>query len=259
MAGLSDARMASALRLTSYMGIPLEQKLESIADVLNRGSVIARRSAAEALAQLPGNDANQLVLRCLEDDDVGVQLGAIKQLRSRGIPDALALLARRLNHSDDRIRQAARDAMADLSFERYLATFEDMDEATRRKTGAVILHIDPNALETLRGHLEGKFRHHRVRAARAARVLDLVDQIRPTLLLLLADEDPFVRREAIESLALCADAGLIDQLYEIATTPRHELGVGAAEALEHLRRIARSREIQAAAQVAAEKLGLTRK
>ena len=255
LAALSPTRLSYALACVIRTAVPVETKLRVVTRALECCDGAARRVAAEALEKMPGPEADDLVLRCLEDEDAEVELAATRQIRARGIADAMAHLVRRLDHADERVRQAARESLSDLTFARYLSTFDEMDESTRRRTGLLILKVDPNALATLREHCgEARYRQHRIRAARAARLLEVVDQMRTEMISLLSDDDSFLRREAIEALATTTDPMLIDQLYEFAALPRHSLYQAAKQAIGQLERIARDPGVRAAARRAADTL-----
>ena len=101
-------------------GIPLSQKLATLAIVFHEGTPTARQTAAAALLPLMGTGANNLVMACLHDQDALVQLAAIQQIRLRNIPNALSILVAKLDHEDSRIRLAAQALLADeYTFEKY--------------------------------------------------------------------------------------------------------------------------------------------
>ena len=254
---LTESQQAAAVIFAVHTGVSVEQKVEIIALILDEGHRRARHSAACALAKVPGADASRLVLACLEDEDLEIELAATQQVRGRGLPNALGLLVARLDHSDARIQQAARDALSDYRFDRYLSIFDRLDESVRRSAGSIIWKIDPAAPETLRAELHNQaHRASRVRAAKVARMLDVVGQVVSEMVELLGDKDHMVRREAIESLATVDAPDLVGQLSRYAADREHHLREGARRAIDLLRSSARASEVRLAATAAAERLGI---
>lgn len=249
-------QQTAAVIFATHSGIPLTRKLELIAFILDEGTPVARQAAACALSQIPGADANQMIRACMDDDDPEVQLAATQQLRERGIANALGLLLRQLDHDDGRIRDAARRALSDYTLERYLGSFDSLDEGTKRALGSAILKIDTQARQTILGQLHSRQRRFVMRMSRILRTLGLTDDYLAEMLKLLADNDHLVRREIIESLSHSHQPDLVDRLVGMTADPL--LQVGATEAIDFLRRNAIDPEIRIAAQSAGEGIGLAR-
>lgn len=256
VARLSEDRQAAAVIFAIHSGVRLEVKLRLIAYLLDEGSTKARRAAACALAQLPGSDANQLVVACLDDEDPEVQLAVTPFLRERGLPNVMALLVKQLDRPDERIREAARSSLSDYTMERFLGSYDQMEDPTRKPLGAMILRIDGAARQTLAKGLATPQRQHRIRAARVIRQLGLAGDLIEPLVALLSDADKLVRREAIEALSPLPPDGVVERLVALASDPAPAGQAGAAEAIEHLRREARHPALRLALQQAAQRLGL---
>lgn len=252
---LTGEQQAAAVILATQCAIGIERKLELMAFLLDKGEPRARRAAACGLAHLPGADATQMIRACLDDEDPDVQLAATQQIRERGVANSLGLLLQKLEHADPRIRDAAREALSDYTFERYVGSFDSMDDSTRRAMGAAILKIDPGAKETLAAELRSGQRRARMRAAKITRVLGRADGYLDELIALLGDGDHLVRREVIETLATSPRQEIIERLGEAARRQGHNLQGGAAEAIDHLRRIAVDPDVRRRAQTKFEELG----
>lgn len=233
---LSDEQQVAAVIFAVHTGMPVEQKAAILAFFLDEGKTEARRAAACALGEIPGNDANQLITACLDDEDPLVVLAVVPFLRQRGLPHVMALLLKQLDHADERVREAARKALGDFSFERFIGSFDQMENASRKMLGKMMLRIDLKAPQKLRGELEARHRQHRLRATRIIRLLGLTRDFKSELMALLADRDRMVRREAIETLASEPDATLLDELRDIASRPTEDRRRGAEEALDYFRR-----------------------
>ncbi|MFO0946660.1 MAG: HEAT repeat domain-containing protein [Planctomycetota bacterium] len=254
---LSESRKTNAVILLTQSGLPIERKLEVLAFFLDEGEPSARRAAACALAQLPGADANNMVRACMDDDDPEVQLAATQQIRERGITNALAMLLKKLDHSDARIREAAHEALSDYTMERYIGVFEQLDDSTRKTMGSMILKIDKQSRQALLAQLHSQQRRLQMRAARIVRALGIGDDYVSELLVLLADKDHLVRREMIETLAHLQDPTFVQRLVEMTSSQEAQTQHGAYEAIDRLRRAASAPAVRDALHVAAANLGMT--
>lgn len=253
---VSPKEQAAALKFAMLCGIPAEQKLELVALLLDSTDSTARLAAAESLVHVPGSHANQLVLACLDDEEPAVQAAAARQLRDRNIPNALVILMAKLDSPEPRIQQAARLALSDYTFERFLGSYEDMDENARRVAGSLILKVDPNWRTALEREMTAPYGHHRKRATHIIRQLDITDRMIQSLVSMMADSDHMVRREAIETMLSASDPSFIEQLVDSASAPRDQRRHGAREAIERLARNSRVLEVRGVAQAAARRLGL---
>ena len=160
-----------------------------------------RRCAARALSTLTGEYAKAVVMRTLADDDGEVRAAAARQLRPRGIPDALGLLASFLDAPQPALREAARECLADITFQRFLEGFDEWDEQTRHSEGPLTLRVDPKFIGSLIAELLSSSRSHQRRALEITRLLNLGRHVEPTLAELARDEDQYVRLEAVRLLA----------------------------------------------------------
>lgn len=264
---LCPEHQRASVILAVHSGISVEAKLSLCAYLLDEGSPDGRRSAACGLSQIPGVDANSLIQTCLEDEDPEVQLAAIQMLRPRGIANAMGILLARLDDPDERIADAARQSLADYNFERYLASFDQMEDLSRRSMGRMILKIDRDAVEGLRRELSVSHRQHRLRAIRIVRILQLIDDYVPELIASLSDGDHLVRREIMETLLAASGANVVDLLADQAAMGS-AIGFSAAggstssmpqsslETLEYLRKAARDPAQRVRAQVALDRLAV---
>lgn len=243
---LPEPLQAAGVAFAMKTGVPLEQKLELAAWILDEGHRLARQITAHSLAELPGADASRLIQACLEDPDPEIQLAATLQLRRRGLPNSLALLIRQLDSEDDRIRAASQQSLSDYTMSRFLRIYEKLDDSARSAVGRAIVKIDPNSLSTLRAEMKASHRQQKTRAARIVRSLNLSDELAPELMVMLGDGDYMVRREAIESLAYVTQTKVVEVLAAYGQKG-HELSAGAANALEYLQRAARHPAVREAA------------
>jgi HEAT repeat protein len=211
---LDDADQHAVVRLLMASGVPRQQAMLTIEHLLSYGKPGGRREAARALAEFHGSEANALAMRVLRDPDPQVQANLVPQLRGRGIPGTLAVLLELMESPYDVVRRAAREALAEFSFKRYLVTFEMLDDEVRRSTGLLVKRIDPHTVPLLRNELKSPLRTRRLRGLAIARAIEAVEALEPVVIQLLKDEDHMVRAEAASAL------GLVDSPASLAALQR---------------------------------------
>ncbi len=200
---LSEPDQQAVVCLAVRSGMNRLEVFEVLKHVLQFGRVGARQDAAAALPDFGGADADQLALQGLDDPDPNVQALMARQLRGRRIPGAIARLIQFLDSPHPVIRDAARDSLQEFNFQRYLDSFELMDEDIRCSTGKLVLRVDPEALDRLADELKAPSRTRRLRALEMANTMRVVDRIESLVIELLGDEDHFIRAEAAETLQSC--------------------------------------------------------
>ncbi len=196
-------QQGAIVELAMASGIPRPQAFKVVEGLLKYGKPEGRRQAAAVLAKFNGVEANALALQALDDVDPIVQANIIRHLRRRRIPGVLARLVDLVDSPHDTVRYAVRESLGDFSFERYLNSFEMLDEDLQRNTGMLVKKIDPETLPLLKGELLSPIRSHRLRGLDVVRTIDLAEPLEDLIIALLQDEDHIVRSEAAATLALC--------------------------------------------------------
>jgi HEAT repeat protein len=181
-------------------GVPRVQAFAAVQFLLLHGKPLARRSAAEALNEFHGAEANALAVQAMEDDDPQVQANILIQLRGRGVVGALPRLLKLVDSPHAVIREAVRASLTEFSFPRFLAAFDMLDEEVRRSTGILVKKIDPQTVPGLRAELESPVRSRRLRALAVATAIDAVGSLEEMVAGLLEDRDASVRAEAARAL-----------------------------------------------------------
>lgn len=197
---LQDQEHAGALRFIVSSGIPRPVALEALVQTLGQGRAPCRRVAAALLAEFRGEEANAAALRAIEDEDPQVRATVAGQLRDRGVPGFLNILIGMLDSEFDDERQAAHQALAEFSFERYLASFDYWDEETRQRTGKLVKRVDLHASTLLREELLATSRTRRRRGLEMAAHLNLVSEVQDVIAAMAKDDDQFIRVEAVRIL-----------------------------------------------------------
>lgn len=198
---LPDAGQHAAVQVALASGMPRNEKLKLLAFLLEQGKPAGRRAAIGALAHFQGSDANGMTLAALDDDDPHVQAAAVGQLRERGLPGALGKLVQLLESPYGPVREAARGGLEEFQFDRYLASFDLLEEESRRSTGSLVKRVDPQAPRLVAAQLGSPSRASRLRALQMIAAMDFVERLEIELLASLEDEDHMVRAEAATTLA----------------------------------------------------------
>jgi hypothetical protein len=197
---LNGEEQRGAIHLIMASGMSRLRVFEVIDFLLTHGAAEARREAASALNEFRGEQACASVIRALEDDDPIVRAIAVRQLRERGTRGARATLLDLIDSPHEAVREAARESLAEFTFERFLATFRTLDDETLAETGQFVKRVDPLALEGLRNELKSPIRVRRFRAVQMAVAMTAVSDVEPLIIELLLDEDQVIRAATVEAL-----------------------------------------------------------
>ncbi len=198
---MDDVAQDAAVNLVVASGISRRKAFQFVKYMLRHGKPGGRRAAAVALEQFEGNEVGDLVAAALEDEDPYVQAAALRQLRQRGVVGALPVVIKMLDSPYAVVRQAARASLSEFTFERFLSSFDVLEEDVRRSTGRLVRKVDPSAAEKVVAELKSPVRTRRLRALAMMEAMELVDQLENDVAAMLDDRDHMVRAEAARLLA----------------------------------------------------------
>lgn len=233
---LDDQGQHAAVQIAMASGMKRLEVFDLLAYLLRAGKAGGRRAAAAALADYHGADANALALDALEDPDPRVQAQILSQLRQRGIPGALPRLIEMVDSPHEVVRAAVRGSLTELSFERYLNTFEMLNDEVRRSTGVLVKKIDPQTVPQLEREMSQLSRTRRLRAIEICEAIGAVEALETQLVGLLSADDHMIRAAAARVLSQCNSAAVGEAL-SIALQDRSVVVQEVAQ--ESLRQIAR--------------------
>ena len=183
--------------------LPRETLLKFLENMLHHGTDSGRLAACEALSSIQGDWPNRLVGEALDDTDPAIQTAAARLTRNRQISGSLPKLLMLLSSPHEATREAAREALHDLSFENFLSRFESLSDEARRSTGPLVSRVDLKAVPQLQHELTSESRSRRLRAMEMAEVMKLVPTLAMELIERLQDEDHLVRASAASTLQGC--------------------------------------------------------
>ncbi len=207
---------AHCIKLVANSGVKPDEFLDLVESILKQGEPAGRWAACEALASMPGDRGNQLVLNALDDFDANVQAAATRQIRDRHVPGAMGILMKQIDSSHEAVRLAASEALSEFSFANFLAGFEGLQDDARRTSGALVKKVDAKTVPSILAEMEVKSRKRRLRAVEISEVMEVVPQVVEGLLLLLEDEDHMVRAASADTLQFCPTAEVQEALRQAA-------------------------------------------
>ena len=234
LAARDEALEPIAQSALEVMGAPAEAAIDEVWRDLEGD---ARRAACGFFARASGARSGERLCEALDDADPAVRIAAATALAVRALPQAVPMLARRLE-------LAAADALRELSEEEIAAVTEALCQVTR-KGGA------DRVIDALRAALSGAAEP--VREA-VAHVLGRVGRAQDADLmeLLLKDASAPVRRAAVDALARLEPGGareslrmaIGDESPEVRAAVARALGGAAGrEALADLERLAADEDV----------------
>ncbi len=202
--------------------------------LLQQGQPEGRRASCDALAEFHDRYLDQLVVRTLNDPDPRVQAAAVRQLRHRGIHDAMERLVVLLDHHAPEVRDAARSSLAEFNFSRFRGAFDTMDDDTRQKIGHLVAKVDPTAVTRLAELLTSPSLSTKLRALEMVQAMDVADTVFERLAQLLDDPDVGVRADAAAVMGGCRRFEALQLLYQAEDDPSHSVREAASRSVEQI-------------------------
>jgi HEAT repeat protein len=141
--------------------------LSRITDELHSSEVETRRLALTELGDYPADEIRELLLKALEDDDLGARIEAARTVQRVGLGEAAQVLTRWLKAPEPEMRAVAASALARLSgasvTEALIALLGDSHVAVRAAAIEALRVLGtPQAAAALRERLESVDRAERV-------------------------------------------------------------------------------------------------
>jgi hypothetical protein len=215
-------------------GIDHDHKVEVQKWILLHGSVQGRLAAGQVLESAAPDCVRGILFDSLDSEEEDVQAWATSQLRTQGVPEALRLLIERLDSPLPAVREASRDELQSFNLELLLSIFEHLDPKVCLQTGMLIQKIDPDCHLKLVSELNHPIQRRRIRAARAARQLGLVNDVQASLVSMLSDPDSQVRRTAAEVLVDIPTAEVVAGLSALLNDASPRVREAAEQSLDEI-------------------------
>jgi hypothetical protein len=224
---LDGRTQAVAVDLAAASGLITDTLFELLSMVLRGGLAEGRRASCQALARFENETADALIRAALDDPDAGVQAAAVRQMRTRRVPDALQRLVRLLDAPAAEVRNAARTSLAEFNFIRYKSMFDLLDSEAARTTGRLVHKVDDTAIQKLQEELSSPAISARLRAIEMAIAMAATDDVEPHLIELANNENVVIRKEALLALGHSHRAETIRTLERAALDPNRTIADAA--------------------------------
>ena len=170
--------------------------------IFEYGKGEGRVTALSALSAFSGAEIDRLVWEASGDDDPLVQIEALMQLNAREIPGAAARMMQFIESPHEEVRDTIQKLLPNFRFNRFIQTFDQLDDDGRRKMFNVVRQLDKQTPAELTKMLNASEPMVRAKA------LLCIDYCREIVLLvedvlcniLAGDETPQLRCKAAELL-----------------------------------------------------------
>lgn len=202
--------------------------------LLKHRSAAMRAAAFGALEAARSPHVESAARELLADPSDDVKALAAAALARIGSHDLPQLLAPFVHSAHPRLASIALKVIAQASFDRYLRSFDRLDEATRQAAARAIAKIDASLLDRLHGELAALEPDRRLKALRIAGYAGAGDRLRPFLREVLADPDVKVRATAVKMLGILGGADGLHALIEALNDPDRRIRANAVEAFEEI-------------------------
>lgn len=232
LSDLNEHQQIAVVQILRHASLDKNDVFRVIEFLMIHGSKEVRRRAAEKLRDIRTPAADRLVSRYVEHEDPAIQSIMLSQLRDRNIPGAVAALVRALDSEHPQVQNAAQRSFPDIDIDRYLVSFDSMDDESQRSSGELMLKIDKNAIPKIESELSSGIRNRRLRAVHVVEVLGLIDQLCEAVAEVLDEDDYFVRLEAVRLLGRCRSSFSRRVLRDAMMDPSSKVRRAAEKALQ---------------------------
>ena len=170
--------------------------------IFENGNGEGRVSALSALAVFSGAVVDRLVWNASGDEDSRVQVEALTQLNAREIPGAASRIMQFVESPHEAVRETIPKLLPNFRFNRFIQTFDQLDDERRRRMFNVVRHLDKQTPTELTKMLNASEPMLRAKALLCVDYcLEIVPQLEGALCEILAhDEMPRLRSKAAEQL-----------------------------------------------------------
>ncbi|MGY8771445.1 MAG: HEAT repeat domain-containing protein, partial [Pirellulales bacterium] len=226
---LTDLQQVTAVQFVMECRIDQDQKYNVVKHLLIKGKGSGRLAAIEAMREFDSSEVNQLIAAAVRDEEQSVCAEALSQLRERGVPGSVKILLHYLESPYLIVMDAARKALSEFNFPKYLSSFDAMSEEVRQSSGLIVKKIDLETKYLLLEELKSNSHSRVIRACHVMHSMDMQQEMETPIIDLLGHDDFMVRAEAAELLGSCGTQESINSLRK-AMLDRHVRVQEAAEA-----------------------------
>lgn len=233
-ADLSAEEASAFIDFLDGVRIDAVDKAHYLGELRRHKSPAVRAEAFKALARGRDRDVDALALESLDDTDPAVQLAAAQLLVERKTPGLVSRFVKLVRSPNPELAKLALRVVAEESFQRYMATFNKLDEKTRESAARAISKLDPTILDRLAGEIESLDSERRLKAIKIVEYAGAEEKLRPVLMDLLHDPDVKVRATAIKTIQLSSSIEGMRVLIDALNDKDRRIRSNAIEAFEEI-------------------------
>lgn len=227
-----DELADQTIRFIDGLGADDNRKLEWLSAIVADGSPVQRSAALDRLSKWDDAEATEALKRLVDHPDPEVAGQAAAVLAPRKVPGLERVMAAKLNHPSERLRQVAAEQVAEAGFEKFWEQYSALQPEVQQFAARKLRRM----LDDLADRLSAKLAHaDPEQRLQAVRVIDLCDLVEPALDALLArgqDPDARVRSAMIKLLGRVRDAQAEQVVTAALADPDRRVRANAIEALE---------------------------
>ncbi len=198
------------------------------------GHAEVRARVLSALKELRSPLALEVARSGLGDASDEVKVAAVKVIAEAAPADKAKLLAPFIGSSHPELRAIAVREVSRESFDRYLRSFDRLDERTRELAARALAKIDATMLDRLVDEINSMEADRRLKALRIVNYVEAGEDLQPLLMELLNDRDTRVRATAIKIVELSGNVEGMRLLIGALADPDRRIRANAIEAFEQL-------------------------
>lgn len=211
-----------------------DEKLQKIRRFLAMRDPAVRLRAFQVLKREKSRTLLDDCRTLVADGDDEVALAAIETVVELNPSDKNNILTPLLHSRSARVTRAVLSTISRDSFDRYMRSFDALDERTRELAAKAIAKIDAGMAERLAEEISALDPERRLKALRFIEFVDMEKEMGRELLDVIADPDRKVRATAIKILGVAGNARAIRSLIGALNDPDRRVRANAIEAFEDI-------------------------
>lgn len=230
-----DLDPALAVKLLEFVAksfIDPKVRDSMIASLLRSRHAEVRARVIALLRELRSSLALEVARKGISDPSDEVKTVSAKIVVDLNPPDKAKILAPLVSSACAEARTIAVKEVANESYERYMKSFDRLDDRTRSLAAKALAKIDASMMEKLTDEINSLAPERKLKALKIIEYVDAEQDLRPVLMELLNDKDTRVRATAIKIVELSGNIEGMKLLIGALNDPDRRVRANAIEAFE---------------------------
>ncbi|MHC4606270.1 MAG: HEAT repeat domain-containing protein [Planctomycetota bacterium] len=231
---LDPDEIAEHIRFVSKTALIPATQMKYLKYFLESDIPAARAEALTALGEKEVENFLEICKASLKDSSPEVQFAAAARIIDLNPPDKVRLLTPFVQSEHEELRHLAMREVARASFDRYLRSFDKLDDRTREIAARAIAKIDSSMIDRLTEEVGSLDPARRLKALKILDYAELEGDVQPTIRELLNDRDTRVRATAIKLVEMSGNIEAMRQVLQMLTDADRRVRANAIEAFEEI-------------------------